>query len=223
LARRHLSENGIDPRVNQKLQRFGNRWNRLQSQWLKGRNHSSIVPEPPLVGRFYQKLAGLFWCAMDGGNCAIYEFLPLPRLRTYRQAKKWFWEVRVTLPADWLPLREQFATNKITLLTSGAILADIAVINFFTGPHVTLLPFYLIPLRDPDVDTQLSLGNVCGDDDHGDLGRAADAGQSELEFCTLRSASVGHGHALCHSANGCPAVGSYSRRNRLGWHRQRVK
>jgi hypothetical protein len=145
VTRRHLSENEIDPRVIQKLQRFGARWSRLQSQWLKVQNHSSIVPEPSLVERFYHKLAGLFWGIMDGGKRAIFEFLPLPWLRTYRQAKKWFWDLRITLPADRLPLREQFAANKITLLTSGAILAGIAVINFFVGPHVTLLPFYLIP------------------------------------------------------------------------------
>jgi hypothetical protein len=42
-------------------------------------------------------------------------------------------------------LREQFAANRITILTSAAILALIVGIDFFTGPHVTLLPFYIIP------------------------------------------------------------------------------
>jgi hypothetical protein len=152
IERRHLSgnsENGIDPRVIQKLQRFGTRWNRLQSQWLKGRNHSATVPEPSYAERFYHQMAGFFWCALGDIKRLAFEFLPLPWLRTYRQAKKWFLDMRVELPADRLPLRQQFAAHKITLLTSGAILAGVAVADFFTGPHVSLLPFYLIPCAIP--------------------------------------------------------------------------
>ncbi|HSY09369.1 MAG TPA: sulfotransferase, partial [Candidatus Dormibacteraeota bacterium] len=149
IARRHLSESGTDPRVIQKLQRFGNRWHRLQSKWFNGRNHSSTVPEPSLAERLYHKMLGAFLNAMDGGKRAAFEFLPLPWLRTYRQAKKWFWDMRVELPTDQLPLRQQFAANKITLLTAGVILAAIAVIDYLTGPHVTLLPFYMIPCAIP--------------------------------------------------------------------------
>jgi hypothetical protein len=149
IERRHLSENGIDPRITQKLQRFGSRWNRLQSQWLNSRNDSSTVPEPSLAERLYHKMLGALLYAMDDAKRALFEFLPLPWLRTYRQTKKWFLDGGSGLPTDQLPLREQFTANKITILTSGAILAGIALINFFTGPHVTLLPFYMISCAIP--------------------------------------------------------------------------
>ncbi|HEY3931484.1 MAG TPA: sulfotransferase [Verrucomicrobiae bacterium] len=145
IARRHLSDKGIDPRIIQKLQRFGTRWNRLQNKWFNSRNHSATVAEPSLAERLYHKMLGNFLNVVDGVKRAAFEFLPLPWLRTYRQAKKWFFDGRVGLPADRLPLREQFAANRITILTSAVILAVIAGIDFFTGPHVTLLPFYIIP------------------------------------------------------------------------------
>ena len=72
IARRHLSESGIDPRIIQKLQRFGNRWHRLQGKWLNGRNHSSTVPEPSLAERLYHKMIGAFLNAMDGGKRAAF-------------------------------------------------------------------------------------------------------------------------------------------------------
>jgi hypothetical protein len=94
-------------------------------------------------------MAGLFWFVMDDIKHVTFEFLPLPWLRTYRQGKKWFMEMRVELPADRLPLRQQFAANKITVLASGLILAGVAAADYFTGPHVTLLPFYMIPCAIP--------------------------------------------------------------------------
>lgn len=145
IAQRHLSNDGIDPRIIQKLQRFGTRWNRLQNKWFNNQNHSSTVAEPSLAERLCHKMLGAFLNAMDGVKRAAFEFLPLPWLRTYRQAQKWFFDGRSGLPADRLSLRDQFAANRITILTSGAILAGVAVIDFFTGPHLTLLPFYIIP------------------------------------------------------------------------------
>jgi hypothetical protein len=155
---RHHSGDGIHPHVIQKLQRFGSRWNRLQSKWLNGRNHSLTVPEPSRAERLYHEMLGALFYAMDGAKRAIFEFVPLPWLRTYRQAKKWFWDLRGELPADRLPLREQFAANKITILASAAILACIGVINFFVGPHVTLLPFYMISCAIPALILNRSWG-----------------------------------------------------------------
>jgi hypothetical protein len=76
IARRHLSDEGIDPRIIQKLQRFGTRWNRLQNQnkWFNGRNHSATIPEPSLAERLYHKMFGTFLNAMDGVKRAAFEF-----------------------------------------------------------------------------------------------------------------------------------------------------
>jgi hypothetical protein len=149
ISRRQFSEPGMDPSVHEKLRRFDNRWRRMLSRWPDNQKDSLGGAEPSLLERLYHKIAGFFFCALDDAKRVAFEFLPFPWLRTYRQAKKWFLDGHIGLPADRLPLRDQFAANRITILTSGAILAGVAVADFLTGPHVTLLPFYMIPCAIP--------------------------------------------------------------------------
>lgn len=135
----------IKPTVLKRLQRFGARWHRLQSRWLGRQADVPAGPEPSVAERLYFKMTGAFFRAVDGGKRALFEFLPLTWLRTYRQTKKWFLEQRVELAADRRSFSEQFRTHWVTIITSAAVLAFVAYLDIITGPNVTLLPFYLIP------------------------------------------------------------------------------
>jgi hypothetical protein len=76
---------------------------------------------------------------------APFEFLPLPWLRTYRELRDWFLAGQVAVPSTWLPLWRQFSENWVTVLVSCGIMATVAVLDYLTGPHVSVAPFYLIP------------------------------------------------------------------------------
>ena len=139
-----VTEN-IDPAVLRRLQRFGARWRRLQSQWLGHQTGAVGESEPSVMERLYCKTTGAFFRAVDDGKRALFEFLPLAWLHTYRQTKKWLLARRAELPADRRSLGEQFRAHWITILASAAVMAIVAYVDIITGPEVTLLPFYLIP------------------------------------------------------------------------------
>ena len=135
----------IDPPALKRLQRFGARWRRRQSQWLGHQADAPAGLEPSVAERFYCRMTGSFYCALDDVKRVLFEFLPLPWLRSYRQTKKWYARRDAELSANRPSLRAQFLANKITILLSCAILAGVAALDFASGPYLTLAPFYLIP------------------------------------------------------------------------------
>jgi thiamine transporter ThiT len=82
---------------------------------------------------------------VDGAIRIGFEFLPLPWLRTYRQAKAWFREGRTAASDQRLPLWEEFLAYKTTVLASLLILTLVAVADYYTSVAVSLMPFYIIP------------------------------------------------------------------------------
>lgn len=145
IERRQHSEEVMDARTVQKLQRYRARWNRLKSEWLGIQNNGAPEPEPSVAERLVHEVAGSWLRAMDAGKRALIEFLPLPWLRTYRLMKKWFLAGRVELPAERLTLSEQFSAHRITILASGAILSTVALLDFYSSPNLTFAPFYFMP------------------------------------------------------------------------------
>ncbi|HUA37363.1 MAG TPA: sulfotransferase [Candidatus Sulfopaludibacter sp.] len=149
IERRQLADEteaeDMDPMIRKRLQRFDARWCRLQSQWLGSQTDAAAGPEPSVAERLYYKVTGVFFQAIDNGKRALFEFLPLAWLRTYRQTKKWLLARRAELPADRRSLGEQFRSHWITILVSAVVMAIVACADILTGPDVTLLPFYLIP------------------------------------------------------------------------------
>ena len=143
--RRQLSNNGHDPRAVRKLQRYRNRWNRMRREVF---NHQTDVQEggePALPERLYHQAAGSFISNMDASRRALFEFLPLPWLRTYRQVKAWFLGGRTVSKANPQSVLDEFLSNKATVLLSFAILAIVGWADYVTGVAVSLAPFYLIP------------------------------------------------------------------------------
>ena len=140
---RRQAAHQMDPRVAQKLGRFHNRWNRLRHELLNFQDYTAARPEPGILERVYHGLLGRLLCTVDGAIRVSFEFLPLPWLRTYRQAKAWFFEG--VAPEERLSLPEEFHLHKVTVLASLLILIMVAAADYYTSVAVSLLPFYILP------------------------------------------------------------------------------
>jgi len=145
IERRDLPDEVVNPGIVRKLQRFQARWARLRGECFGLKQESSPHPEPTLAERLYCKMTGkLFW-AMHNLKRALFEFLPLPWLRTYRGLKNWFLDGQVAAPSTRPPIWQQFSENWATALVSYTILANVAVLAYLAPAHVSVAPFYLIP------------------------------------------------------------------------------
>jgi len=145
IERREFPKEAIEARIVEKLQRFQTRWIRLGSECFGTKHELSTHTEPTLAERCYYNVTGKFLSTVHTVKRVLLEFLPLPWLRTYREWKIWFLAGQVAAPSTRLPLRRQFAENWVTVLASYGILANVAVLDYVTGPSVTLAPFYMIP------------------------------------------------------------------------------
>jgi len=145
IERRRFSGENADAAVIRKLSRYGNRWNRLRHQLFNHQNNSMGSAEPLLPERSYHQLAGRLLWGLDGAKRTLFEFLPLPWLRTYRQVKAWYLAGTVSSRADRQSLLQEFLANKATILLSLAILAGTVVADHVTSFAVSFLPFYMVP------------------------------------------------------------------------------
>ena len=143
--RRDLPDEVVNPGIVRKLQRFQTRWTRLRSECFGLKQESSPHPEPTFAERLYCNMTGKFFWAMHNVKRGLFEFLPLPWLRTYRGLKNWFLDGQVAAPSTRPSLWQQFSENWVTVLVSYAILANVALLDYLTGSEVTVGPFYLIP------------------------------------------------------------------------------
>jgi hypothetical protein len=142
---RRQAEHQLDSRIVEKLRRFHNRWNRLRHELLDLQNEEAVGPEPETFERLYHGLIGRLLCGMDGAVRVVFEFLPLPWLRTYRQAKAWFSEASPGAAERRLPLWDEFVIHKATVLASLLVLTLVGVADYYTPPAFSLMPFYVIP------------------------------------------------------------------------------
>lgn len=141
--RQPTSQNNISLGAARKLQRYQNRWNRLRREVLAHQDNSTSGQEPALLERLYDRITGSFLCRMDSAIRCGFEFLPLPWLRTYRQAKAWFKAGKSPVsPRSW---RDELLSNKATILLSLVILALVTVADYITSFAISLMPFYIIP------------------------------------------------------------------------------
>jgi hypothetical protein len=73
------------------------------------------------------------------------ESLPPSWLETYRLTKRRLLTQFAESPRDRLPLLRQLSLHWLAALVSYAGLAGVAVLDYVTGPYITLAPFYVIP------------------------------------------------------------------------------
>ncbi|HEX3626757.1 MAG TPA: sulfotransferase [Verrucomicrobiae bacterium] len=141
---RRQAEHQAGKRVDQKLQRFHNRWNRLRRDLLHSQHTVPTGPEPGAFELIYHRFLGSLLCGMDRSIRLAFEFLPLPWLRTYRQAKAWFKDGSIASDQR-RSLREDLAGHKETVLASLIILGLVAAADYYSSAAVSLMPFYILP------------------------------------------------------------------------------
>lgn len=145
IARRQNFNHRTNAQTVQTLQRFQNRWNRLRRELLNRQTEAVTGPEPGPLELLVHRSAGALLCGLEGAIRTGFEFLPLPWLRTYRQAKAWFKEANKAQSQKPRSLREELDAHKETVLTAIVILAVVAAADYFTGAAISLMPFYLMP------------------------------------------------------------------------------
>lgn len=142
VVERRKSTTVIEPQSWKKLQRYAVRWHHLNENNFK---NGYVSSEPSILELATDRIAGRFWHAKDGLKRLLFEFLPLPWLRMYRQTKKWYLSRRAELPADARSFVNQLRTHWVTIAASYLAMGGLATIHFFCNPRFTFLPFYLLP------------------------------------------------------------------------------
>ena len=141
---RHQFLEDVPARSVEKLERFRARWQRLSGMSFDPRRPAG-GREPSFGERLYHKLVGSLIRTLDDAKRVLFEFLPLPWLRTYRQAAQWLFAGRGHQPVERLSVGQQLSAHWITLLTSALILAGVGMVDYLTSPNMVFGPFYLIP------------------------------------------------------------------------------
>jgi hypothetical protein len=144
IERQQFSEEIIDPSTLWKLHRFRNRWRRMNQLCF---DDGAVLPlttrEPSAAECLYHRLAGSTLRVMDDARRALFEFLPLTWLQTYRQTAQWLFGRNGS--ARRLSFRQDLSEHWITILSSFLVLAGLITVHYFSDPRFTFLPFYLIP------------------------------------------------------------------------------
>ena len=139
IERRKYTENGLNPEIIEKLQRFHARWRRLGGKRLPD---SASGVEPSLGERLYHCAIGRILSLVDSAKRLLFEFLPLTWLKGYRRTKRWFWKGN---EAGSGSLVQEFLACRPIILMSCLILTLVVTLDLVTPPQMILLPFYLLP------------------------------------------------------------------------------
>jgi Sulfotransferase family len=119
------------------LKRFHHRWLALRQ------DRPAAAPQPSWSELTRYRLTGGWYLGCDQAVRALYEFLPLPWLRQYRQLKPIF-SAGEGRPATAVSLPRQVAAHYPTIIAAYALIALIATFHYQL-PHLILLPLYLFP------------------------------------------------------------------------------
>jgi hypothetical protein len=146
IARQQYGENLLSRKTVAKLERYRNRWSRLQSQSLPSAEKAAPSgPEPGIFESAFHNVAGRLLTVYDSTVRAGFEFMPIPWLRVYRLLKTWI----VNPPSGDLDeptsVLKDFTNHWHTIVTAGVLLASIAAIHYHSNPHLLFLLFYGIP------------------------------------------------------------------------------
>ncbi len=137
----------LNPKCADRIARWQNRWQRIETGAPQGQ------PEPSLPEKCYCFSAGglaFIWSAFVR---IVFEFLPLSCLRFYRTLKNSLAGRRVNVPESlhlsmlaWIQNNKQHVfAGGFSSLPSLLLLGVFGIVDYYTGPLLTLAPFYLIP------------------------------------------------------------------------------
>jgi Sulfotransferase family len=143
IQRREIAGEVLDSNTTRKLERFRNRWSRLNRAWFPEKKPAAEVSEPSFLELNYHRAVGNALCVWDDTKRALFEFLPITWLRTYRETVRWFYG-RHGVSEPKLSFREQIASHWITILVSYALIAGLGLVDAL-NPRLNFLPFYMVP------------------------------------------------------------------------------
>lgn len=126
-----------------KLRRFSNRWERLSGQRFGAIRQDGDKAEAFAVEHLYHRCVGRFFFVMENMKRLVFEFLPMPWLRTYRLFKSWIFSPQEV--SSRISIREQIRQHGITIIASFVLWAAIVGLDHLTGPEVSFGTLYLIP------------------------------------------------------------------------------
>ena len=144
IERRQLPDQIVTPAAARILQRYQARWNRLSNAWQKREHATAGPPEPFWFERLYRRSLGSWLATGDTLKRVIFEFLPLPWLRVYRQLKAWYCGPRTLQSEGRLSTRVQFRQHWITIVLAWGVMIGAAIAHYH-WPQIQLLPFYALP------------------------------------------------------------------------------
>jgi hypothetical protein len=144
IRRQKLTNELLNTRSIQKLERFRNRWNRLSPGKFIPAKSAVGMREPSFFERVRHGISGKLLCTWDDTKRVLFEFMPLDWLHTYRGAAQWFFSHGKNGREPNRSLSEQLAAHWITVAVSYFLIAGLGFIDA-VDPHFSLLPFYLIP------------------------------------------------------------------------------
>jgi hypothetical protein len=144
IERQQISEEVLDAKIGKKLERYRNRWNRLNSACFPESKSAAGAREPSFLERTRHQIAGKLLCTWDDTKRAMFEFLPFEWLRTYRETARWFFAERNGSSEPKLTWRQQIAAHWVTILAAYLLIGVVATLTAL-DPHLNYLPFYMIP------------------------------------------------------------------------------
>lgn len=142
IERQNYSAGLVAPAEAAKLGRFRRRWERLSGQRLGSARLAGEL-EASVAERLHHRTAGGLFFASESLKRFMFEFLPMPWLRTYRLFKSWL--CSQDQQSIRTSIREQIRQHDITIFASFLLWAAIVGLDKLTGPEITFGPLYLIP------------------------------------------------------------------------------
>jgi len=127
-----------------KLERFHNRWRRLNPARFPEPKSPDKAPEPSLFERARHQIIGNLLCVWDDTKRVLFEFLPFEWLRAYRETTGWFLARRGSSSEPRKTLSQQIAAHWVTILVSYLMIVTVTGIDAL-DPYLTMLPFYAVP------------------------------------------------------------------------------
>ena len=128
-----------------KIDRFQARWNRLIAGWLGRPNSNAGTAEPGAAELLYHRVFGRGLNLVDDTKRLLFEFLPLNWLQTYRRLKAWYLEREPESAPGETGLIRSFRKQWFSVVFVFALLAGAGLLDWWTGPEVSVAPLYLFP------------------------------------------------------------------------------
>jgi hypothetical protein len=134
----------LSPITIKKLERFRQRWEEMQSDWLQPTSKASRS-KPGFFESAYHNGLGRVLTVYDSLIRAGFEFLPLPWLKVYRLLKNWVISPPSGAVDEKTSILKDLRNHWLTILTAAGLVGIVAFIHLHSNPHLMFILFYAIP------------------------------------------------------------------------------